>query len=72
MPTVDRPPHPQDPPAEYPDWNAETTRVALVAKYAYQTWDEALAYFKHRYGRVIENCSTAKWWAARVPRKRVD
>lgn len=55
---------------EYPDWTPETTRIALAPRAHHEDWESARAYFEHRYGRVFEDCSTAKWWAARVPRAK--
>ena len=69
MPTIDTPPDP-DRPLAYRDWSPETTRIALVPLAHYETWEEALVYFEHRYGRVFQNCSTARWWAARVARNQ--
>lgn len=69
MPDLDHPPT-EDDEREYKDWSADSTRIALVSKASYDTWEEVLVYFTHRYGRVFENCSTAKWWAARVARTK--
>lgn len=54
--------------AQIPNWSPATTRVAIAAKSLFEDWDDALVYFRHRYGTVFENCSTATWWAARVKR----
>lgn len=52
----------------YPDWTSETTRVVRVDKPMFPTWKAARRHFQAKFGRVFENLSTVRHWAARVKR----
>jgi hypothetical protein len=53
---------------ELPDWNEDTTRVIRRPAEDFKNSREAMAYFKKAHGRIFQNLSTRRYWAARVAR----
>src|SRR5512134_315668 len=53
----------------YPDWTPENSEIVRSHWTTFNSKDEAMEYFETQYGHVYQDLSTAKWWAARVPKK---
>lgn len=49
-----------------PDWLPETTRIVRVRRREGLDGAEVMAGFKAKYGRILQNLSDVRWWAARV------
>lgn len=49
-----------------PDWTEEDTMIVHEPTIRFRTAHEAMAFFAARHGRIFQNLSTVKWWAARV------
>lgn len=52
-----------------PDWLPEDTMIVRVPAARFERAQDAMAWFKETYGRVLQNCSTVRFWAARVHKR---
>lgn len=53
-----------------PDWIPEQTIIDRVPASRFNRAEDAMDYFLARHGRVLQNLSDCRWWAARVYRTR--
>lgn len=53
----------------YPDWTEAETRVVRLPAVFFTDGVAAMTYFARVHGHVFQNLSTARFWAARGPRR---
>lgn len=71
VPHIDDPELPTEDSDPLPDWTKENSEVVRAHWTAFTTKAEAMEYFRRQYGHIYQDLSTAKWWAARVPKRKV-
>lgn len=56
--------------APVPDWTEGQTMVVRKKHADFPNAAQAMAWFKEQHGRVLQNLSDARWYAARVYRPK--